>query len=891
MKKLPLLSTGAFFLLLSFGVRAQLKTGADYFAGRWNMLVKGTPNGDSKMFFVLDKKDSTMAGVVQDSTGAEMTKITKVMLKPGAATVYFTTQGYDVDVMMTKKDDDHVTGSLMSMFDVEGVRVKAGGSGSQDNLAQLGKDPIPVVIKAMTLEEKARFVVGKGMNIPGVFKATTDDSPDKVTGISGHTVAIPRLGIPSLQLSDGPSGINRFLAAGDSANTLYSTAWPVGTLLASSWDTDLVKKVGMAFGSEIKAYGIDLILGPGMNIHRNPLGGRNFEYYSEDPLISGKIGAAIVSGVQSNGVGTTIKHFVANNQETDRSSVNETISERALREIYLKGFEITVKQAQPWAVMSSYNYINGTFTSESHDLLSTILRDEWGFKGLVMTDWFGGKDAVAQQKAGNNLLMPGNKDQVAKIMEAVKSGQLPEAVLDENVAAILRVSLQTPSANGLASSNHPDLQKNASVSREAAAESMVLLKNKDNALPIKDRSKTIALFGNNAFHLIAGGTGSGDVTKAYTVSLAEGLAKGGYALDKAIRDAYETYLADYTAKHPKKPPIMEIMNPTPMAPEYPWSGQVIGEKAAQADMAIVYIGRNAGEGNDRKVADDYELTQREKGMIDTISEAFHHRQKKVIVVLNIGGAIDVLPFRDEADAILLAWQPGQEGGNAIADILSGKVNPSGKLATTFPAAYTDVPSAKNFPGKEFPEKATNTMFGKSIPAEVTYEEGIYVGYRYYNTFKVKPAYEFGYGLSYTSFGYGQVKLSSATFNEKLTATVTVTNTGKVAGKEVVQLYLGAPSVKLDKPAEELKGFAKTALLQPGQSQTIVFTLNPEDLASFDTNSVSWVAEAGKYTVKIGASSLDVKGTAAFHLPKELVVAKAHKAMAPLGPVNELKPGK
>ena len=761
---------------------------------------------------------------------------------------------------------------------------------AQNNAPQLGKDPVSAVIKAMTLEEKAKLVAGKGLSIPGVsFGGTTDQTPDKVKGISGHTVPIPRLGIPSAGFADGPAGIHIFF---DSSNKSFTTAWPVGTLLASSWDTALIKKVGIAFGNEIKEYGIDFILGPGMNIHRNPLGGRNFEYYSEDPLVSGKAAAAIINGIQSQGVGATIKHFAANNQETNRNSVNTIVSERALREIYLKGFEIAVKQSQPWAVMSSYNYINGVYTSESHDLLTTVLKNEWGFKGYVMTDWFGGKDPAAQMKAGNNLLMPGTKDQVAKIIEAVNSGQLKEEVLDDNIAGILKVLLQTPSFKNYQYSNHPDLKQHAQISREAAAESMVLLKNENNALPIKNSSQSVALFGNHGYDLIAGGTGSGDVSKAYAISLAAGLANGGYTLDKDVQQAYATYLDDYAKKHPKKNPLMEIMNPTPMAPEYKFDGSMIDQKASSSGVAIVYIGRNAGEGNDRKVADDYELTSQESEMIGTVSKAFHDQHKPVIVVLNIGGVINVTPIRDQVDAILLAWQPGQEGGNAITDVLSGRVNPSGKLATTFPASYTDVPSAKNFPGKEFPEKATTGMFGmRSVPAEVTYEEGIYTGYRYYNTFKVKPAYEFGYGLSYTTFGYSPVKLSSSTFNGQLSATVTVTNTGKVAGKEVVELYLSAPHGKLDKPSEELRAFAKTNLLQPGKSETITFALGAEDLASFDTDASSWIAEAGNYTVKVGASSLDIKGTASFSLAKELVVEKDHKALAPQVTVNELKPSK
>jgi len=760
---------------------------------------------------------------------------------------------------------------------------------AQNSAPRLGKDPIPAIIKAMTLEEKVKMVVGKGFSVPGLNLGATDETPDKIAGISGHTSPISRLGIPSLNMADGPAGIHRFMmTAKDSADNLFSTAWPVGTLLASSWDTALVKRVGTAFGEEIKAYGIDFILGPGVNIHRNPLGGRNFEYYSEDPLVSGKTAAAIINGIQSQGVGATIKHFAANNQETNRNSVNTMASERALREIYLKNFEIAIKNSQPWAVMTSYNLINGTYTSESHDLVTTLLKDEWGFKGFVMTDWFGGKDVVAQMKAGNNLLMPGTPAQVKAIVDAVKAGQLSESVLDENIAGILRVMIKTPTFKGDTYSNHPDLKKHAQVSRDAAAQSMVLLRNNDNTLPVKN-SISMAVFGNHAYDLIAGGTGSGDVNKAYAVSLVQGLTNSGYRVDKDVQGNYVNYLNDYAAKHPKKNLLAEIMNPTPYAPEYTFDKNVITQKAKAADVAIVYLGRNAGEGNDRKVADDYELTSLENELIANVTEAFHAQHKRVIAVLNIGGVIDVMSFRDKVDAILLAWQPGQEGGNAITDVLSGKVNPSGKLATTFPAAYGDVASAKNFPGKEFPEKATTGMFGmKSIPAEVTYEEGIYIGYRYFNTFGIKPAYEFGYGLSYTTFTYSPVKLNASTFNGKVNATVTVTNTGKVAGKEIVQLYLAAPANKLDKPSEELKGFAKTALLGPGKSETITFTLTPQDLASFDTNSSSWIAEAGNYSVKIGASSTNIKSTASFSLPRDLVVEKDHKALAPQPDINELK---
>ncbi|WP_428329810.1 glycoside hydrolase family 3 C-terminal domain-containing protein [Mucilaginibacter sp.] len=759
---------------------------------------------------------------------------------------------------------------------------------AQGNLPQFGKDPIKDIIKHMTLEDKVKIVVGKGFSLPGLDMGSNDKTPDKIFAVSGHTIPIARFGIPSVSMADGPSGIHRWaMTAKDSANNAYSTAWPVGTLLASSWDTTLIRRVGVAFGEEIKAYGIDFILGPGANIHRNPLGGRNFEYYSEDPLISGSSAAAIINGIQSQGVGATLKHFAANNQETNRNSVNEIISERALREIYLRNFEIAVKRSQPWTIMSSYNLINGTYTSESNDLITKILRDDWGFKGFVMTDWFGGKDAVAQLQAGNNLLMPGSPAQIKAITEAVKSGKLSEAVLDKNVEGILNVLLKTLTGKGYDYPDKADLKAHAEVARTAAAESMVLLKNAGNTLPMQSEV-SVALFGTHGYDLITGGTGSGDVNKPYAISLAEGLAHAGYKVDKLLENSYRDYLKDYAAKHPKKAMLQEIMNPTPFAPEYKVDGGSAAQKADATDVAIVYIGRNAGEGNDRKMDGDYELTAQETDMINQVTEAFHAKHKPVIAVLNIGGVIDVTTFRDKVDAILLAWEPGEEGGNAITDVLSGKVNPSGKLATTFPAAYSDVPSAKNFPGKEFPEKATMSMIGRSVPAEVTYQEGIYVGYRYYNTFKVKPAYEFGYGLSYTNFSYSKLTLSSPAFSEKLTVSVTITNIGSKAGKEVAELYLSAPKGKLDKPSEELKGFAKTKLLKPGESQTLTFTLDAKALASFNTAQSAWVADAGEYKVTIGASSENIKLAKSFKLVKTIIVEKDHKALAPTVNIDELK---
>jgi beta-glucosidase len=758
---------------------------------------------------------------------------------------------------------------------------------------QLGKSSIKDVVAAMTLEEKAKIVVGNGFKMPGMKKEEESNigiTQDKVAGAAGTTFAVPRLGIPSMVVADGPAGVRiDAIRNGDRSKTYYATAWPVATLLASSWDTSLIKTVGRAFGSEVHDYGLDVILAPGINIQRNPLGGRNFEYFSEDPVVSGNMAAAIINGIQSSGVGTSIKHFFANNEEMDRTALNENISERAIREIYLRNFQIALKKSQPWTVMSSYNLVNGLYTSENVDLLTTILRNEWGFKGFVMTDWGGGKDAAAQIRAGNNLLMPGNSEQTKAIIEAVKSGKLEEAALNTNVAGILEVMLKSPAFKNYTFSNRPDLKKDAQISRMAATEGMILLKNDHQILPLST-SKSISLFGNNGYELIPGGTGSGSVNKAYTVTLQEGLSNAGYKLNEELKADYIHFVSNYRKANPLKTVIDEFLHPSAPMTEFVLDEAIITKQANSSDAAVFVIGRNAGEGKDRKVENDFELTEQEKTGLKNVTAAFHAQNKKVIVVLNIGGVIETASWRDGADGILLAWQPGMEGGNAMADILSGKVNPSGKLAQTFPVTYVDVPSAKNFPGKEFPERPSASFFGmKVIPAEVTYEEGIYVGYRYYNTFKVKTAYEFGYGLSYSDFKYENLKLSSSTFNNSITATLSITNRGKVAGKEVAEIYISAPSANLDKPAEELKAFAKTKLLKPGETQTLTFSIQAADLASFYTDKESWIANKGKYILKAGASSTDIRLTADFTVPDDLVVEKVHKALEPTIEINELKP--
>jgi len=515
-----------------------------------------------------------------------------------------------------------------------------------------------------------------------------------------------------------------------------------------------------------------------------------------------------------------------------------------------------------------------------------------------MTDWYGGTNPVAQMKAGNDMIMPGRPQQIEDIINAVMSKTLDIKVLDKNVERILTVMLMTPQFKGYKFSNKPDLLAHAEITRQAACDGIILLKNANNTLPLNKSVKRIASFGNASYETFSGGTGSGDVNEAYTVSISKGLSNAGFEVQKTLKQQYEDFIKEGQAKQVKPTdPIQALLNPSKPISEM--GVELLSAKllAQECDAAIITIGRNAGEGTDRQnVEGDFLLTKTELAMVERVTTAFHANGKKVIVILNIGGVIETASWRNMPDAILLAWQGGQETGNSIADILTGKVNPSGKLTSTFPMKYSDVPSAKNFPAKvkasAQPQRAIAegdwiTPFLYPVPAEITYEEGIYVGYRYYNTFDVKPAYEFGFGLSYTKFEYSSLVIGSPEFKTKQTVTFTVKNSGNVAGREVVQLYVGAPVGKLDKPKAELKGFAKTKLLLPGESQTITLTLNARDLSSFNTSSSAWVADAGKYQVMIGTSSIESKLTCTFNLKKAIISEKVNPLLAPEKEIKEL----
>jgi len=759
--------------------------------------------------------------------------------------------------------------------------------------AERGK--IDDMIAKMTLEEKAGLVVGTGMNIPGADENAPVTLTDKlVPGAAGAISDLSRLGITPMVLADGPAGLRISPTRSDEAATYYCTAFPIATLLASSWDAELVQLVGEAVGKEVLEYGVDILLAPALNLHRNPLCGRNFEYYSEDPLLTGKMAAAMVRGVQSQNVGTTIKHFAANNQETNRFTVDTIVSERALREIYLEGFRIAVQETQPWAVMSSYNKINGTYASQSYDLLTRVLREDWGFQGFVMTDWLGGDDSIAQMEAGNDLLMPGNPTQRENIIAAVNEGRLDEGVLDRNVARILHILVKSPRYNQHPYSNEPDLETHARIARRAAAEGMVLLKNREAALPFAAGVKTVAVFGNTSYKIITGGTGSGDVNEAYSVALIEGLENAGYSVHGFLKEAYVAYIEDAEAKQSVGDDPLARFMPRQRIEEMEVQAGLAKKAAIETDIALITIGRNSGEFVDREEEADFYLTDEEKSLIRTVSGVFQQEGKTAVVVLNIGGVIETASWRDDPDAILLAWQPGQEAGNSIVDVLSGKVNPSGKLTDSFPLSYADVPSASNFPGavlgSDEPSTGDSGRDGFGLAnnrAEVVYEEDIYVGYRYYDSFDKKVAYEFGYGLSFTQFEYANLKLGSEEFKDTITFSVDVKNVGPVAGKEVVQVYLSAPAEKLNKPRAELVAFTKTGLLETGQSQTLNFELSARDLASFVTAESSWIAEAGQYEVKIGASSRDIRLSAPFSLSKDIVVKKVNRALSPQREINKM----
>lgn len=749
------------------------------------------------------------------------------------------------------------------------------------------------LISRLSVDDKIHLLLGTGMVGFEMLKGFEAIDPKGVTipsylipGSAGSTTPIDKWGVPAVIFTDGPAGVRISYKRKGETRTYYATGFPVGALISTTWDTELAKEVGNAIGDEALKYGSDIQLAPALNIIRNPLCGRNFEYFSEDPLIAGKFASAITQGIQKNGVGVSLKHFAANNSENNRMDLDVHLSQRALREIYLRGFEIAVKESNPATIMSSYNKINGTYTSASYDLLTTILRHEWGFKGAVITDWFGGyadvsaisdtshdgiskdsydEDIFAKQlHAGNDLLMPGTQVQFETLKKYIETKRLSIEDVNNCLRNVLEMIYKSPRVAGYVPTNNPDLKSHALLSRKAASEGMVLLKNEQGALPLNKGSK-IALFGSGSYNIIAGGTGSGNVNKAYVISLPKGLEDNGYVIDKNLNQTYSQFVKEELAKTEELKKKLLAILPTLTQPTI--KEKAIQNSAKENDIAIITIGREAGESGDRKIPDDFDLSEKEQNLISEVSKAFHQQNKKVVVIINSGSAIETSSWKDKVDAIVWASLPGQEGGYAITDVLSGAVNPSGKLTQTLPVKYTDVSSSSNFDGVP-PEK----------PTDVSYKEGIYVGYRYFNTFNVIPSYEFGYGLSYTKFDYSEPVLSSVEFNQKLLISLKVKNTGSVAGKEVVQLYLSTPKGNIDKPSKELKGFVKTRVLKPGETQVVFFELQPKDLASFNPLASAWIADAGIYKIEFNSSLTNTKQVSNFSLPNKLIVEKVNNVL-------------
>ena len=654
---------------------------------------------------------------------------------------------------------------------------------------------IKSIITQMTLEEKAALCTGAS---------------------AWTTTPVERLGIPEMLVSDGPHGVRRVPDIHSlGAPSLPATCFPTASCLASTWDVELLHQMGNALAAEAIALNVDVLLGPGVNMKRSPLGGRNFEYFSEDPYLAGELAVGLIDGIQSKGVGTSLKHFAVNNQEFQRFSISAEVDERTLREIYLTAFEKVVKKAQPWTVMCAYNKLNSGYCSEHHYLLNDILKNEWGFEGLVVSDWGAVHDRVAALKAGLDLEMPGPQDwRVKAVIEAVRSGELDEAILDESVRRILNIVFK---ANQTPKGGTFDVDAHHELAHKVAAEGMVLLKN-NGLLPLKDQQH-IAVIGRAAenAHFQGGGSSHINPTK---------VAMPFKELQSQAGNAELTYAEGYPADDSFRQDLID---------------QAVG-LATSADVAILYVALPSykeSEGYDRT---DLDLTEQQGALIKAVAKV----QPNTIVVLNNGAPVAMSAWIDDVAAVLEAWMMGQAGGSAIADILFGKVNPSGKLAETYPLNLTDTPAYLNWPGDS---------------GEVRYGEGLFIGYRYYDARKLPVPFPFGYGLSYTTFAYSNPKLSATTFNDGdgLTVTVDITNTGEVAGKETVQVYVHDQQSGLSRPQKELKGFAKVEL-SPGETKTISIPLDFRAFAFYHPEHKQWITESGDFDILIAASVADIRHT-------------------------------
>ena len=672
---------------------------------------------------------------------------------------------------------------------------------------------IASLISQMTLEEKAALCTG---------------------ATPWSTTPVERLGIPALVVSDGPHGVRHPRDINDLASESYpATCFPTASCVASSWNVDLVQRMGEALGEECVALNVDVLLGPGANMKRSPLGGRNFEYFSEDPYLAGEMAISLINGVQSKGVGESLKHFAANNQEFQRFSISAEVDERTLREIYLPAFEAAVKKARPWTVMCAYNKLNGVFCSANPRLLTDILKDEWGFEGFVVSDWGAVRNRVAGLLGGLDLEMPGPQARrVQAVIEAMRSGKLvedpvrAEAALDEAVRRILGIVFK---AQATPKGAAYDVDAHHALAAEIASEGMVLLKN-NGILPLHNslRSQHIAVIGRSAETAHFQGGGSSHITPT-RVSMPY------KELQERAGDAELTYAEGYPADDSFRQDLIDGA----------------AGIARSADVAVLYIALPSykeSEGWDRA---DLDLTGQQIALIKAVASA----QPRTVVVLNNGAPVAMSAWIDDVAAVLEAWMMGQAGGSTIADVLFGRVNPSGKLAETFPLKRADTPAHVNWPGED---------------GAVRYGEGLFIGYRYYDAKEAPVLFPFGYGLSYTTFTYSSPKVSAAAFKDVdgLTVSVDVTNTGRVAGKEIVQVYVHDQKSTLVRPPKELKGFVKVEL-QPGETKTVSIPLDFRSFAYYHPGYGQWITEDGGFDILIGASAADIRCRLAVMLQSSL----------------------
>ncbi|MEJ7901967.1 MAG: glycoside hydrolase family 3 C-terminal domain-containing protein [Thermomicrobiales bacterium] len=652
------------------------------------------------------------------------------------------------------------------------------------------------LVTRMTLEEKAALTVGQDF---------------------WTTQPVGRLGIPSIWLADGPTGVRKSPSsqAPGIGDSLPATCFPTASALASSWDVELAREVGSAIGIEAQVQGVQIVLGPGVNLKRSPLAGRNFEYMSEDPVLSGEMAAAFIQGIQGQGVGASLKHFAANEQETGRMYVDSIVDERTLREVYLRSFEIAVRKAQPWTLMCAYNRLNGEFCAEHRTLLTAILRDEWGHQGFVISDWMAVNDRPAGIVAGLDLQMPGGPT-VPGVIAAVRDGVLDEARLDAVVEDVLGIVLLANAS--VQSVTILDKDGHHRLARRAAAESIVLLKNEANLLPLAlDGVDTVAVIGGFAREPRFQGAGSSEVVPMRVDSLLGELERVAGTASIVFAEGY--------------------------APEGKADAALLAEArglAAGANVAIVVVGLPASmetEGRDRSHID---LPKSHNDLVQAVLEV----QPNAVVVLINGSAV-ALPWVSDAPAVVEAWLGGQAGGGGIVDVLTGAANPSGKLSETFPVRLEDTPSHLDFP--------------TAGDGTVRFTEGVYTGHRWYEARKIAPLFPFGHGLSYTSFAYDGLTVDAVAFGEEgdVEITVMVENTGERFGKEVVQVYVGECSARVPRPNRELKAFAKVGL-QPGEDKALQFSLGWRDFAFYDVVAGAWVMDPGEYEISIGASSADIR---------------------------------